>query len=594
MSIKSQASSPQGSIWRFNIVVSLMAVLAALLVWRILELQVLETDRGYEFLQDQGDARTLRAETIPAYRGVISDRNGEPLAVSTPVASVWINPKKLKEDVGRWNELAVALDVPLSQIQQKVKNNARRSFAYMLRHMSPKSAAEVMALKIKGVHIQREYKRYYPAGEVAAHVVGFSNIDDKGQEGMELAYDNWLNGDPGKRHVLKDLHGNIFRDINQGYEAKPGKNLSLSLDMRLQHLAYRELKAALARVNAKSGSVVVLDSASGEVLAMVNQPAFNPNNRRVLKSANLRNRAMTDMFEPGSTVKPLTVVAALESGKYRPDSLIDTNPGHIRVGKKTILDPVNYGVIDITKLLTKSSQVGTSKLALDLDEQLVWSVFHRFGLGVSTGSGFPGESSGMLPNKSKWLPIERANFAFGYGLTVTPLQLAQAYSIFANGGLLRPATLLHNSEATGKDESLTERVIDETISRQIVDMLKTVTLKGGTATSAQIASYSVAGKTGTTHKVGDSGYDNNRYTAVFAGLAPASNPRLVAVVMIDEPDLKNYHGGEAAAPVFSKIVGEALRLMDVVPDLAPEGKIVDTKSLSNRRYGATVHGGGSA
>jgi cell division protein FtsI (penicillin-binding protein 3) len=594
MSVKPRTNTQLGATWRFNIVVSLMAVMAGMLVWRILELQVLDTDRGYEFLQDQGDARTLRAETIPAYRGVISDRNGEPLAVSTPVASVWINPKKLKDDVSRWSELALALDMPLSQIQQKVKNNSQRSFAYLLRHMSPRSAAEVMALKIKGVNVQREYKRYYPAGEVAAHVVGFANIDDKGQEGMELAYDNWLNGDPGKRHVLKDLHGNIFRDVNKGFEAKPGKGLSLSLDMRLQHLAYRELKAALARINAKSGSVVVLDSASGEVLAMVNQPAFNPNNRRFLKSSDLRNRAMTDMFEPGSTVKPLTVVAALESGKYLPDSLIDTNPGHIKIGKKTILDPVNYGVIDVTKLLTKSSQVGTSKLALDLDEQLIWSVFHRFGLGVSTGSGFPGESSGLLPNKSKWLPIERANFAFGYGLTVTPLQLAQAYSVFANGGLLRPVTLLHNSELSGKDDSLTERVIDETISQQIVEMLKTVTLKGGTATSAQIASYSVAGKTGTTHKVGKRGYDDNRYTAVFAGLAPASNPRLVAVVMIDEPDLKNYHGGEAAAPVFSKIVGEALRLMDVVPDLVPAGNIVDTKNLSKRMYGSIVERGESA
>ncbi len=579
--------------WRFYIVMSLLAILASLLVWRILELQVLDSDRGYEFLQGQGNARTLRAETIPAYRGVISDRNGEPLAVSTPVSSIWINPQELKNERHRWGELAVSLDIPRSQIEKKIENNARRSFAYLLRHLSPKSAAKVMALRIKGVNVKQEYKRYYPAGEVAAHVVGFSDIDDRGQEGMELAYDSWLKGDPGKRHVLKDLRGNIFRDVDKGFEAKPGKSLSLSLDMRLQHLAHRELKSALKRIDAKSGSVVVLDSESGEVLAMVNQPAFNPNNRRRLKSANLRNRAMTDMFEPGSTVKPLTVVAALESGKYRPDSLIDTNPGHIRIGKKTILDPVNYGVIDVTKLLTKSSQVGTSKLALDLDEQLIWNVFNRFGLGVSTSSGFPGESAGLLPNKSKWLPIERANFAFGYGLTVTPLQLAQAYSVFASGGLFRPVTLLRNEESTGEESSI-ERIIDEKISRQIVEMLKTVTLKGGTATSAQIAAYSVAGKTGTTHKVGKTGYESNRYTAVFAGLAPASNPRLVAVVMIDEPNLKNYHGGEAAAPVFSKIVGEALRLMDVVPDTQPPSSIAGAKKLFDGGPKSLLAGGTSA
>jgi cell division protein FtsI (penicillin-binding protein 3) len=329
----------------------------------------------------------------------------------------------------------------------------------------------------------------------------------------------------------------------------------------LQYLAYRELKAALIRSKAKSGSMVVLDSQTGEVLAMVNQPSYNPNNRESLRPYMMRNRAMTDVFEPGSTVKPLTVVAALESGKYQPDTLVDTNPGYIRVGRKTLLDPVNYGVIDVTKILTKSSQVGISKLALSLDEQSVMDVFLRFGLGKSTGSGFPGESSGRVINRAQWRPIERANFAFGYGLSVTPLQLAQAYSVFANGGVLRPATLLRQEEL-----SEGEQVISPLIAKQVVKMLETVARVGGTGTRAKLAAYSVAGKTGTVHKAEKGGYSDDRYRAIFAGMAPASNPRLVAVVMIDEPDERRYHGGELAAPVFSRVMGDALRLLDVMPD----------------------------
>ncbi len=558
MTVKAQQAMPA---WRFSLAVMLLAGLGLLLVWRVLVLQILDTERGHTFLQGQGDARTIRTEIIPAYRGVISDRNGEPLAVSTPVASIWINPQQLLAEEPRWGELAKALDVPRSYIQTKMKHNASKSFAYLKRQLSPTAAAEVTGLGIVGVYSQREYKRFYPAGEVTAHLVGFTNIDDAGQEGVELAYDKWLQGEQGSKRVLKDLHGNVIRDVDEGRPARPGKDVALSIDLRLQTLAYRELKAALKRTGAKSGSVVMLDSRSGEVLAMVNQPSYNPNNRRRLQPASMRNRAMTDVFEPGSTVKPLTVVAALESGRYKPHTKVDTNPGYIRVGRKTLLDPVNYGVIDVTKILTKSSQVGTSKIALDLDEQSIWDVFHRVGFGETSESGFPGESSGLFPSRPGWRPIERVNFAFGYGLSVTPLQLAQAYSVLASDGTFRPVSLLRRQEvAPGK------QVITPRIAHQVVDMLKTVTQRGGTATQAQMVSYSAAGKTGTVHKVGKHGYADDRYMSIFAGIAPASNPRLVTVVMINEPQTDRYYGGEVAAPVFSRVVSDSLRIMDVAPD----------------------------
>lgn len=548
--------------WRFRLTVTLLAGLASLLVWRVLCLQVLDTDRGYEFLQGQGDARTVRTEHIPAYRGVISDRNGEPLAVSTPVASVWINPRRMGDDRQRWPELARRVGMSERQLAKKIADNRSRQFVYLQRQMTPADAEQVLALKIPGVNVQREYKRYYPAGEVAAHLVGFTDIDDRGQEGVELAFNDWLQGEDGSKVVLKDLHGKVFRDIGEAKPASPGKDLMLSIDIRLQHLAYRELKAAMKRYSAKAGSIVMLDSHTGEVLAMANQPSFNPNNRSDMRPRSMRNRAITDMFEPGSTVKPLTVVAALESGRYHPHTLIDTSPGYIRVGRKTLLDPVNYGTLDLTHVLTKSSQVGTSKIALDLDEQDVWEVFRRFGLGESTGTGFPGESAGMLPNRPNWRDIERVNFAFGYGLAVTPLQLAQAYGVFANRGVLKPALLLRQVE-----DNPGHRVVNERVAGQVAKMLQTVTQEGGTATRAEMTVYSAAGKTGTVHKVGENGgYADNRYMAVFAGMAPAKNPRLVTVVVIDEPELQKYHGGEAAAPVFARVVSHALRILDVVPD----------------------------
>ena len=560
MKAKAQQAMPA---WRFTLVGILLAALASLLVWRVLALQVFETG----FLQNQGDARTIRTEKIPAYRGVIADRNGEPLAVSTPVVSLWINPKHMKDIAQDLNPLAKALGVPVAEIRQKIDNNTHRGFVYLRRHLSPEKAKSILALKIKGVYSQQEYKRYYPAGEVASHVVGFTNIDDQGQEGMELAYDEWLAGSDGSKRVLKDLHGSVIRDIDHQKEAVSGNELTLSIDMRLQYMAYRELKAMMQKAQAKAGSVVVVDSHTGEVLAMVNQPSYNPNNRSKLNPADMRNRAMTDVFEPGSTMKPLTILAALESGKYEPHTLIDTNPGYIKVGKKPLLDPVNYGVIDVTKVLAKSSQVGTTKIALNLDEQDVWELFGRFGLGRDVGSGFPGESPGLLPNRVNWRPIERVNFAFGYGLSVTPVQLAQAYAVLANQGLMQPISLLRKSE---QGEGV--RVVEPARAKQIVSMMASVTEEGGTGTSAQVKSYTVAGKTGTVHKAVKGGYADDQYRAVFAGMAPATNPRLVAVVMIDEPSTEMYHGGEAAAPLFAKVMSDALRILDVTPDKLSELK----------------------
>lgn len=554
MKTSSQQTMP---LWRLLLVFVLLAMLFAFLVARVVALQVM--DDG--FLQGQGDARTLRTQTVPAYRGVISDRSGEPLAVSTPVASIWINPKQMLSLNQDYRPLAKLLALSTKDIVAKINDNQRRGFIYLRRHIEPKIAKQVKQLNLIGVGVQQEYKRFYPAAEVASHIVGFTNIDDRGQEGIELAYDEWLKGSPGSKRVIKDLHGHIIRELDQPKEAVSGNNLALSIDMRLQYMAYKELKASLQKTRAKAGSVVVLDIKTGEILAMVNQPSYNPNNRSTLNPAHMRNRALTDVFEPGSTVKPFTVLAALESGKYSAHTKIDTSPGYIRVGKKTLLDPVNYGEIDVTKVLTKSSQVGTSKIALALDEQSIWEMFNRVGFGRDVGSGFPGESAGLLPNRINWRPIERVNFAFGYGLSVTPVQLAQAYSVLANEGRLQPLSLL-------RQETIPEsrQIVDPALARQLVSMLQTVTEEGGTGTNAQVANYHVAGKTGTVHKVGKSGYADDRYRAVFAGMAPVGKPRMVVVVMIDEPKNDKYYGGEVAAPIFSKVMSDALRLMNVSPD----------------------------
>lgn len=551
--------------WRYYVVACALLLLFIVLIAHVTRMQVIPsapTDKnGFVFLQDEGAARTLRTESIMAYRGVVTDRNGEPLAVSTPVQTIWMNPKVVRESQRDLGALAEALDMPIAELRKKVQS--RKGFLYLHRHMIPERAEKILALDIPGVNSQAEFKRYYPAGEVAAHLVGITNVDDQGQEGIELAYDDWLSGVSGARQVEKDLKGRILRETQLLRAPKPGKNIRLSIDLRMQYLAYRELKAAVAQHRAASGSVVVLDTKTGEVLAMANQPSYNPNDRSSMRVAALRNRAMTDLFEPGSTMKPITVLSALESGQYVPSTEIDTSPGHIRVGNKTLLDPVNYGVMDITKIITKSSQVGITKIALDLEPEIIRNMYFRMGLGQATGTGFPGENIGNLPNYRKWQPIQRANYAFGYGLNVTALQLAQAYSVIANKGTKKPVSLLKLD--TDTSNALAQPVVAERYARQVKDMLKTVVGPTGTARKASLDSYDLAGKTGTAHNVGSEGYIDNSYTAIFAGMAPADQPRIVVVSVIREPSVDNYSGGGVAAPLFAKIAEGAMRLLQVPP-----------------------------
>ncbi|WP_444930035.1 peptidoglycan D,D-transpeptidase FtsI family protein [Microbulbifer sp. SSSA002] len=562
--VKKKDIQPGIARWRFALVAVSLCLLALTLVFHLARLQVVPAaERGYRFLQDQGRARTLRTEEIAAYRGSIVDRNGELLAVSTPVHSLWANPKLLRE-INNENlaHLARALDLQPSKLGERLEKYRNKEFMYLRRHLSPEEAGEVLALGITGVFSRKEYRRFYPAGEVVAQLLGFTNIDDRGQEGMELAYDDWLSGQAGSRQVIKDLKGRTVRDLAIRQEAQPGRDLRLSIDMRLQYLAYRELKRAVLENGAASGFMVILDTQSGDVLAMANQPSFNPNDRKGVKSAAMRNRALIDQFEPGSTVKPLTVLAALETGRYTPKTEINTSPGYIRVPGKTLVDPINYGKMDLTKIITKSSQVGITKIALDLEPNSLRELFYRLGLGEAVGSGFPGEAPGILPTRSRWHPIERANFAFGYGLTVNAVQLAQAYSVLANTGVKRPVSLVLSAD---KAQETPEQVIEEPLAQQVTAMLETV-ISRGTGRLAAVEGYRVAGKTGTVHKVGSSGYADNRYRSVFAGFIPADNPRLAAVVVIDDPSHAKYYGGEVAAPVFGAVMTGAMRLLQVPPE----------------------------
>ena len=548
--------------WRFYGVALVLFVIVLLLVWHLIQLQVLpDSKRGFKFLQNQGLARTLRMESIPAYRGVITDRYGEPLAMSTPVVSLWANPQQLNVSPEKWPVLAKALGIDESKLADKIHRFRKKEFMYLDRQLAPANAEKVLSLSIAGVYGKQEFQRFYPAGEVTAHLLGFTNVDDQGQEGVELAYDEWLSGTSGRKQVLKDLSGRIIKDVAQLETATSGKDISLSIDLRLQYLAYRELKAAVKAHDAASGSMVLLDAKTGEVLAMVNQPSFNPNDRSRLTTGALRNRAMTDQFEPGSTMKPLTIMAALETGRYTSDTKIDTHPGYFRVGRKTLLDPVNYGVMDLTKIITKSSQVGLTKVSLDLEPTDIRDLFFRLGLGQSTGTGFPGESVGILPNHAKWQPIVQANFSFGYGLALTTLQLAQAYSVIADNGLKKPVSILKLDGAPPSKE-----VVDKKVANQVVEMLKTVVLPGGTAKRANVENYVVAGKTGTVHRVGKGGYADNRYTSLFAGFAPANDPEIIAVVVVNEPSRGQYYGGEVAAPVFASVVERSLQLLQVPPN----------------------------
>ncbi|MFT6916085.1 MAG: cell division protein FtsI (penicillin-binding protein 3) [Motiliproteus sp.] len=542
---------------RFRLMLLMLSVLALLVAAKIVYLHLFEN----EFLKGQGDARSLRVVSIPGHRGMILDRNGEPLAVSAPVESIWFDPREFVADDAQLPVLAGALDMSTARLQRLIKASAGKKFVYLNRQMAPTDAEQVVALGISGVYSQSEYKRYYPAAEVATHLVGFTNVDGAGQEGMELAYDEWLRGAEGSKRVLKDRLGRTIKDIEDLTKANPGDDLTLSIDLRIQYLAYRELKAAVQQHRARSGSAVVLDVATGEVLAMVNQPSYNPNDRSVLEVSHLRNRATTDTFEPGSTMKPLTIAAAMASGKYTADSEIDTSPGYLRVKGNTIRDHKNYGVLDLSHIISKSSNVGASKLALSLEPDAIRNMFSNAGLGRVTGSGFPGERVGKLPYVPAKRLVERVTMSYGYGLAVTPLQLAQAYMAFGGGGVRRDLSLLKTAKPMPG-----ERIMPEPVARQILDMMEQVTLKGGTGSRAQVPAFRVGGKTGTVHKVGSDGYEDDQYVAIFAGIAPIQDPRFVAIVVVDEPRGQQYYGGEVAAPVFSRIMAGTLRLMNVAPD----------------------------
>ncbi len=566
MTRRSKRRSQQGAAtdgvgnWRFYLVAAALAALLLVLTGRVVSLQVLDSPQGPAFLQDQGDKRAVRTAELPAYRGVITDRRGQPLAVSTPVVSLWANPAELIE-AGELAALARALDTDPAELERRVEVYRNKQFMYLKRHLEPPVARAVLDQGFKGVFGEREYRRFYPAGEVAAQVIGFTHVEGHGIEGIEFAFESWLQGLAGKKRYLKDLHGGMVRDIGLIEAARPGRDLALSIDLRLQTLQHRELQRAVTRLGAKAGSIVTLDSRTGEVLAMTNYPVYNPNRRETINADGLRNRAMTDTYEPGSTVKALTLVAALESGRYTPASVIDTSPGTIRVGSKVYLDPSDYGEITLTGVLQKSSQVGITQIALDLGHEPIWDVFRRFGLGEPPGTGFPGESAGKLPHRERWHLTEQMALAFGYGITASALQIASAYSVFANGGVRLPVSLL----ALEGEVPAGEQVISERIAAQMLDMLHAVTEDGGTAGKARLPGHSVGGKTGTVHKVGGGKYIDDKYVALFAGVAPIERPRIVTVVVIDEPRGDAYGGGSAAAPVFASVAEGALRILNVTP-----------------------------
>lgn len=546
---------------------SLYTICMTGLLFRAVDLQV----RNNEILKDHGDARALRVVEIPAHRGMITDRNGESLAISTPVNSIWAVPQKVMTADPDLGQLAEYLQVDEEELASLLKDRIGRKFVYLKRHVAPALAGQIMLLDIPGISLQREYRRYYPAGEVTSHVVGFTNIDDSGQEGLELAYDSWLKGSPGSKRVLKDRLGRIVENIESITTPDPGNELVLAIDRRVQYLAYRELKTAVNYHKARAGTLVILDVKTGEILAMVGQPSYNPNNRMGLKSGNYRNRALTDVFEPGSTLKPFTIATALESGLYEPKTTVDTRPGFFKVGNYTIRDYRDYGVIDLATVIKKSSNVGASKIALSLEPFDFWSTLSNVGFGQATGSGFPGESSGYLNPYNNWSEVEQAAMSYGYGISVTALQLAQAYMIFATDGMMLPVSFLKVTEPVNET-----RIFSAKVARQVRSMLETVVEKGGGGHKASIEGYRVAGKTGTARKVKAGGYSEDRHLSLFAGMVPASNPRLVAVVIIDEPKGEQYYGGLVAAPVFSNVMGGALRLLDIPPDDFPvmNGQII--------------------
>jgi len=528
------------------------------LIARAVNLQVMETD----FLQGQGKARFLREVNIASTRGVITDRNGEPLAVSTPVDSIWVHPGQVLEYPENIKPLAGLLNANAEEIERKLTQRSGKEFVWLRRRLNPDLAEDISALNIPGVYLQKEYRRFYPAGEVTSHVIGFTNIDDVGQEGLELAYDSWLAGSPGSKRVIKDRKGQTVEEVELIRESDPGNDLNLTIDKRLQYLAYRELKSTVLKHGARSGSVVVLDVDTGEVLAMVNQPSYNPNDPGH-DTDGMRNRAVTDVIEPGSVMKPIAIVSVLENGVANPESPVETAPGYTVISGHTIRDHRNYGLLDVTGVLTHSSNVGVTKLALQLEPEQMWDTYTRFGFGEATGTGFPGESAGVLRNHRRWRRLEQATISYGYGVSTTPLQVAQAYAAIANGGKLRQPAFIKGSDNPPIS------AIDPDIANAVAKMLETVTTTEGTGSRARVANYRIAGKTGTSHKASASGYAAARYVSSFAGFGPASNPRLVCVVVINDPTGDEYYGGLVAAPLFSEVMTGAMRILNIPPDDYP-------------------------
>lgn len=545
---------------RVALVGGVLALCAVALVARAFHVQVIDN----EFYLEQGDARALRELPIATSRGMITDRHGEPLAVSTPVATLWANPPELLEHADRIGELAAALSVPADTLASRVSQRADKEFMYLRRRISPAAAEAVLDLGIPGVYSQREYRRFYPQGEALAHVLGFTNVDDHGQEGLELAFEEWLSGTPGAKRVIRDGQGRIIANVDLLRAPEPGRDLVLSIDRRIQYLAFRELRRAIAEARAAAGSVVILDVHSGEILAMANLPSYNPNQLDGQSSEARRNRAVTDVVEPGSTMKPITVAAALEQRLVTPDTIVDTSPGYLNIGGRfTISDYRNYGALTTTGLLTKSSNVGSVKLVRQLEDAYYYGFLQRFGYGAKPGSGFPGEASGLLAAPRQWSGTTKATMSYGYGLSATPLQLAVAYAALANGGKRIAPTFVKGATSEA------EQILDPALADTVLRMMQTVTEPGGTATGGAILGYHVAGKTGTSRKFSSSGGYSRDYVALFAGIVPVENPRFAMVVLIDEPDASKGHGyggGATAAPVFKSVMEGALRLMDVPPD----------------------------
>jgi cell division protein FtsI (penicillin-binding protein 3) len=544
---------------RLRLVLGALVLIAVALVARAVDLQLL--DEG--FLEGQGDARFTRVAKLSAIRGGIYDRNGEPLAASTPVDTVWANPPEVMSAADQIPRLAEALNRDKKWLTQVITSNLDREFVYLVRHMRPSDATQVAELKIPGIYLLREYQRFYPAGEVTGHLLGFTKkYDDMGQEGLELAYDRWLGAQAGAKRVIQDRYGRTVEDVESIRAPRPGEDLITSIDLRIQYLAYRELKAAVHEHQAKGGSVVVLDIDTGEVIAMVNQPAYNPNDRDQVAASRYRNRAATDIFEPGSSIKPFIAAAGIASGRFHPSTIIDTSPGFVRVGIKNIPDKHNLGPISLTTVIAKSSNVGMTKMAMTLAPQSMHTMLRAFGFGEVTGSGFPGESAGLLYDASHWRKIEQATISYGYGLSVTPLQLARAYSILGAGGIRRPVTLRRVEGAVPG-----ERVVDARVAREMLTMMESVVSQdGATGYRAALVGYRVAGKTGTAWTADAGGYSSDRYKASFGGVVPASHPRLAAIVVIDEPGGRQFYGGDVAAPVFANVMAGALRLLGVPPD----------------------------